>query len=305
MNSKIRRGARICLAIPVYNSQDQLGLLIDQAREQTRTFDDIIVYSDASTDDSVGVAKKKGVKVIEGSVNYGSGYARNMILNATDCDYIHFHDADDPFLCDVFLEELAPHLQKDRVVFCGWIMRFLDGEEKKFQSIYASVKSWRSFLVHSHIHLNAMIFPVARLRELGGFDAGMRQQQDLLLNARTAADGLRFYFVDELLALHVKRASSTLGTSSKSDTLRWSRLLYLKMLGEEKIPRMEVEKRANWTLRELFQHGEKLDFSLSCEDFKIHKLAFLSRGRISMLVRRIFGIRAAVYFECWYAKLKN
>ena len=85
----------LALCIPAYNASEFLPRLLRSAADQTIPFDEILVYNDCSTDDTAEVAREYGARVIGGDVNVGCSTGKNRLADATTCDWIHFHDADD------------------------------------------------------------------------------------------------------------------------------------------------------------------------------------------------------------------
>jgi len=90
--------ATIALCIPAYNAEWCLPRLLQSALNQKISFDEILVYNDYSQDNTEEVAKFYGAKVINGITNKGCSFGKNVLIGETDCDWIHFHDADDELL---------------------------------------------------------------------------------------------------------------------------------------------------------------------------------------------------------------
>jgi len=90
----------LALCIPAFNAAPYLPRLLRSAAEQGVPFDEVILFDDCSTDDTGDVATAFGARVIRGDVNVGCSAAKNRLLDASCCEWIHFHDADD---------ELLPH----------------------------------------------------------------------------------------------------------------------------------------------------------------------------------------------------
>jgi len=88
----------LALCIPAYNAAAYLPRLLSSARSQHILFDEVLVYDDCSTDNTTAVAEQYGAKVIQGDVNRGCSYGKNMLAQNTGCNWIHFHDADDELL---------------------------------------------------------------------------------------------------------------------------------------------------------------------------------------------------------------
>lgn len=88
----------IALCIPAYNAAWCLPRLLASAANQEIPFDEILVYNDCSTDNTIEVAQSFGATVIEGEVNVGCSAGKNRLAQAAKSQWIHFHDADDELL---------------------------------------------------------------------------------------------------------------------------------------------------------------------------------------------------------------
>ncbi len=85
----------LALCIPAYNAAAFLPQLLASAQAQTRPFTEIWVYDDCSTDSTSEVAAAYGAQIIRGEKNRGCSWGKNVLAQQTQCDWIHFHDADD------------------------------------------------------------------------------------------------------------------------------------------------------------------------------------------------------------------
>lgn len=87
----------ISIIIPVYNSEQYIGKLLDSLLVQSYTNIEIIVVDDGSTDNSKNICKAYNdsrIRVIE-SKNGGASAARNIGLKEANGEYIMFMDSDD------------------------------------------------------------------------------------------------------------------------------------------------------------------------------------------------------------------
>ena len=89
---------RLALLIPARNAEAVLPRLFESAR-QGAPFDEVLVFDDASTDNTSGVARRYGARVVRSDINVGPAFGKNELVQQTTCEWVHFHDADD---------ELAP-----------------------------------------------------------------------------------------------------------------------------------------------------------------------------------------------------
>ena len=102
---------RISVVIPCYNSASFLPQALQSVREQSRGVDEIIVVDDASTDDSVAVAREAGVTCLSLESNVGPGAARNHGISSSTGDLVAFLDADDYWM-PTHVEDVAGLLER-------------------------------------------------------------------------------------------------------------------------------------------------------------------------------------------------
>ncbi|MEM6822054.1 MAG: glycosyltransferase family 2 protein, partial [Verrucomicrobiota bacterium] len=112
----------LALCIPAYNAAPYLPRLLETASHQTIPFDEIIVYDDASSDNTSEVASDLGAKVIRGEKNAGCSHGKNQGAQNSVCDWVHFHDADDA-LEPNFVEQAQNWISREDcpdIVFFGF-----------------------------------------------------------------------------------------------------------------------------------------------------------------------------------------
>jgi glycosyltransferase involved in cell wall biosynthesis len=85
---------RVSVIIPVFNCERYLDEALDSVMAQRIDSLETIVVDDGSTDDSAGVARRRGARVIE-SAHGGVARARNLGLAAARGELIAWLDADD------------------------------------------------------------------------------------------------------------------------------------------------------------------------------------------------------------------
>lgn len=88
----------LALCVPAYNAAWCLPRLLASAAAQTRPFAEVLVYDDASSDDTAAVARAYGARVIRGETNRGCAHGKNALAGAAQAPWLHFHDADDDLL---------------------------------------------------------------------------------------------------------------------------------------------------------------------------------------------------------------
>lgn len=247
----------VALLIPCYNCGAFLGDVIAGARRQTLPFAEIIVCDDGSQDDSIAVAERAGARVLRNPKNFGAGYTRNRLIEAASSEFLHFHDADDPFLDQAFLSKVAPRAAEYVISFCDTCFDEGNGRRRVVPSLPpAQSQDWVAYFLGTHVHLNAAIFPRQALLEFAGFVEHLRTAQDLMLFVSAAAYGLDFVHVPETLALHRKWEGSTLARISTSE-LDYAVLGFFQT-AYEKVPHRYhglIDQRVLFHLKRLVSNG--------------------------------------------------
>lgn len=188
----------LALCIPAYNAADCLPRLLRSAQAQTQPFDEIWVYDDASNDDTSDVASAHGARVVRGEVNHGCSWGKNVLAQWTNCDWIHFHDADDELLPN-FVETARAWMEAPigpDVVLFGYEYRGAEGE------ILATYRFDRSALeadaiaycIEHQINPFCGLYRRAPLLACGGYDTdpAVLYNEDVAFHCRLAIAGLQF-----------------------------------------------------------------------------------------------------------------
>ena len=199
------------LLIPCHNAAVYLPRLFTTVAAQTRPFDEILCYDDASTDDTAAVAARLGAKVIRGEQNRGPAHARNALWRVTSADWVHFHDADD-LLEPIYHEQVSALANDDTdVVICSarWIRESDGSTEMEWR--YAGTELLAAPLDYLLSHPVGGINGYYRrsvLDRIGGYDESLRIWEDADLHVRLAAAGARFAVAEEILVTAVRRPGS-------------------------------------------------------------------------------------------------
>lgn len=99
--------ADVTVVMPAMNRAHLIARALDSITAGSVQPKAIIVVDDASSDDTVSVARAHGATVIELPVNGGSGPARNRGIEAADTEWIAFLDSDDAWHPDHLATVLA------------------------------------------------------------------------------------------------------------------------------------------------------------------------------------------------------
>lgn len=90
----------VSVCIPVHNTGEFAVLAVKSVLNQTLKDFEVIVYDDASTDDTLDKIKSNfvfdpRVRIIEGKVHKNVTYARNFLINSARGEFVGFLDSDD------------------------------------------------------------------------------------------------------------------------------------------------------------------------------------------------------------------
>ena len=228
-------GARpsVAVIIPAYNARDTLPACLDAIHAMQRAPDEVLLFSDGSTDDTDEIARKAGVTVIRNDGKpRGPGYGRNQAAQHAQSELILFVDADvviSPQALDRLLSEMLAHDAK--AAFGSY-----DDQpwSQRVTSLYANL---RHHYVHQQSQREARTFwsglgliDRETFIALGGFDVEMFAHpsiEDIELGARVVAAGHRIRLVPEALCKHWKDWSlwRVWHTDVVRRALPWSRLI--------------------------------------------------------------------------------
>lgn len=297
----------ISLLIPCYNAAKSLHLLLNDVLQQTIAFSEIIVYDDASTDNSAEIANQYGCQVIEGEINRGAGFVRQQLLEAATSDYIHFHDADDRIEAN-FLEFLLPYCTESIAVCCALKEVQKDGKilVRTYEPLNKEVDKI-SFFIRNFVHMNTMIYPRKASIEAGGFDVELRTNQDRVFHYRLATSNLSFRFIDQPLATQIRNVHSTLSNT------KFSHIVANFVRGAEIA--MDIFPQAYYPLlaEYLLFYAEKAayrgEYSLVKHSITVAKRcgakSLTAQGRFSNVLSQVIGIENTLIVRHQYTKLRQ
>lgn len=198
--------ATLALLVPCYNAAAYVDDFIRNMAQQTHPFDEILFYDDGSTDDTVARLRRWGVgRVIEGGENRGPSVARNVLLQASNGELIHFHDIDD-WLEPTFVEQTLAALTADWDVVITNI-RVIDRETGQTRHIHDYSELTQDtdrtafFLTHCCYPINGL-YRRASLEAVGGFREALSRDEDPDLHIRLAHAGTRMRALPEPLAIN-------------------------------------------------------------------------------------------------------
>lgn len=206
----------IALVVPCFNASRYLRQLSQVLTAVSPFVTSIILVDDCSTDNTYKEALEMGMKIVKTPKNLGPGGARNFGVQNLDrdCEWIHFHDADD-LLSSGGFSECVQNLNNDIDV----LLAESDWVEESSRNILARYRfspqelnrDPLTFSVFSPIPVHCSFVRHSKFIEIGGFDTSLRCWEDGDLHVRLAASGSRFGMVSRILSTsirHYRGASS-------------------------------------------------------------------------------------------------
>ena len=232
------RTTTLALCIPAYNAARFLPRLLHSANAQTVPFDEILLYDDCSTDNTGQVARSFGACVITGSHNVGCSAGKNRLLEATRCDWIHFHDADDdlkPEFSEVAREWMERHDVADVVLFSYENRKYENEATMVLRTFddFALVHDAAGYAVREQINPYCGLYRRTALLRVGGYDEdpAVLYNEDCRFHMRLAFAGLRFRAEQRCLVINLERSDSM--SSANREKCALARLAVLEKAARE------------------------------------------------------------------------
>lgn len=176
----INTNPAVSAAVSVYNGEKFIGRCLNSILNQSRAFDEIIVYDDASTDGTTSIVKeymgrKNGdkIRLIRSDINRGPGGGKNHAGKAVTGEYFTFIDADDyvgETYLEAFLEELKRLPYDPDIIFGGFKKVTEKGEVlytrlfgSKEEALIGSVQNWGNLYKRSFFETNDIRIPEGKV----------------------------------------------------------------------------------------------------------------------------------------------
>ncbi|MBA2669195.1 MAG: glycosyltransferase family 2 protein [Gemmatimonadetes bacterium] len=214
---------RVSAVMATRNRAHLLPRAIDSVLSQSLADLELVVVSDASTDDTAAVLQTytendPRVRPVLLDVPHGAPGARNAGIAAARGEFTALLDDDAEWLPGKLDAQLEAIASADRacVGYCDFVRVGLDGSIARFGSPAAAGQdAWRVLLSRTFIDTSCLVVRTNVLHSIGGFDDKLPRLQDWDLAIRLARE-VRFAYVPTVLVRSYESAGSI---SSSPDRL--------------------------------------------------------------------------------------
>jgi len=214
----------VSIIITNYNYGAYIAEAIESALAQTFRDCEVLVIDDSSTDNSLEIAARYPVKVLQQD-NSGVCVARNNALSVAAGKYVMFLDADDR-LVPTAVEHMLARLQEqpDTIAYVYGQMRYFGRKEGLFASMPFDARR----LVRANFICASTLIRRDVLLEVGGYDDGFRMlREDWELYIRLFTKGFSGAFLPEVILEYRKHKEPTGNSTRQIKTLSIAKLFYL------------------------------------------------------------------------------
>ena len=223
------KGPTLALCIPAYNAARHLPRLLESAANQTILFDEIWVYDDCSADDTAEVARQFGAIVVRGDKNRGCSFGRNRLAESTECDWLHFQDADDE-LYPSYVENAHKWMNTQDapdVILFSYEYRQNDTNELISIRAYDNQRLRNDPIRYSileQINCISGLYCRRSFLAAGGFDLdpNVLYNEDVAMHCQLARAGLRFAADSTVVAMNYRLG----GSMSQANQIKCARAHY-------------------------------------------------------------------------------
>ncbi|MGB0371584.1 MAG: glycosyltransferase family 2 protein [Opitutales bacterium] len=198
----IHDGSMVSILIPCFNAERWIAEAIESCLEQSVSVGQIIVYDDASRDNSLAIIEKFGdqVEVIRSRRNSGGQVARNALLSRATGEWVQFLDADD-FLQKRKIEadlSVLNSVSGVDIVLSSTLRKYCP-EEAYGEKLVLSEESdlWSLWISWDMPQTGGFLWNKAALQRIGGWNQEWKNCQDYELSLRALKEDLRFAVIAE------------------------------------------------------------------------------------------------------------
>ncbi|MCB2106389.1 MAG: glycosyltransferase family 2 protein [Rhodobacteraceae bacterium] len=207
----------VSVIVPAFNAASFLPRALRSVAQQTMRDFEVIVVDDASSDDTVEVARKYGeelgvcLRVLALDTNSGPAVARNAGVATAKGEFVSFLDADDVWMPGKLSRQVEIMRDDNRVTLCGCNAYWVDTNGAQVALLFEGLaprqpNGWKILLWHSYV---ATPCAMARREDLGiaPFNPRLKIAEDRDLWIRLATNGVVGLVPDPLVNIELRSTS--------------------------------------------------------------------------------------------------
>jgi len=219
----------VSIIMPAYNAELYIKSAIESVIQQTYKNWELLITDDHSTDSTQQIVENyalldRRIKLLVNSKNGGAGVARNNSIKAARGRYIAFLDADDQWLPEKLIKQIA-FMQKNNYVFTFTAYQKVEGNEKRAIITPPKYTTYHKLLGGNVIGCLTAIYDTEVLGKR--YMPLIRKRQDMGLWLNILKDVQRAYCLNESLAFY--RVDTGM-TQNKLEILKWQWRFYREEL---------------------------------------------------------------------------
>lgn len=237
MESAVRqKSGLISIVVPMYHAADYIAHTLDMVRAQTYENWELILVEDGPGDGSAEAVgaylrahEDPRIRLLRQKRNAGAARARNLGVDAAGGRYLAYLDADDVWLPDKLMKELA-FLKEKQAGFVFTAYEFGDADARGTGKIVhvPETLSYREALSRTVIFTSTVLFDLKQIpKELVRMPEV--KSEDTAAWWRILRNGYLAYGLDEVTAVYRRPANSL--SSNKLEAMRRVWALYRKQEG--------------------------------------------------------------------------
>ncbi len=214
MNSKL-----VSIIIPAWNAEEYIKESLDSALNQTYQNIEVVVVNDGSTDGTENILKtylgNPKFKYLKHE-NLGLAAARNTGIKNSSGEFVALLDSDDIFLPEKIEKQVRALEKNPEFDICySDLLHFTDNNPREFfhhRYQYFSGDLFSALLRRQFINPLTVFIKKSVFDKFGFFDEKLRRSEDWDLWLRFARAGVKFYYLNEILAHYRIRSIGNLSS---------------------------------------------------------------------------------------------
>lgn len=277
-----------------YNAEKYILDAIESLRNQTFKEWSLIVWDDASQDDTLKLVKKindKRIRIFENNKHRGLGKGRISATRFLTGKYVSILDADDIFYNDK-LEKQINILEKDESIglVTSWFQII---NEKKDILKNTKIKKERNQIIRDLYRENifahsSIIYRKKFAENVGWYSGKLEYAQDYDLTLKLV-NKFNFHVIDKPL-VKIRSISTNMSSSEK--------LKYVRVLEKIKILETNLEfNKNNLELKNILRE------TLKIENLKLLIIDFKKKSKISQVIKVLFFLIKNISINIYLIKL--